>query len=252
MTPAFREQVIIVTGAASGIGLATATLLASLGARLALCDRNEEWLSLALRRLENVSEAHRHSISVVDVGNSLAVNDFVNKTVEVHGRINHVFNCAGVNPTPQPLESTPDEYWDKIINTNLRGTFNLSRAAIPHLEAAGRGSIVNVSSILGTRGSAENAVYCASKFGVIGFTKALALELGPKGIRVNCVAPGFIHTPTNMDVVKGQDAIQQAASQVALGRLGDPAEIAEAVAYLMGTEARYVTGSVLEINGGLL
>jgi NAD(P)-dependent dehydrogenase (short-subunit alcohol dehydrogenase family) len=143
----------------------------------------------------------------------------------------------------------PHRYWDKLVNTNLKGVFNITRATIPHLN---RGStFVNVSSISGIRGSAQQAVYCTTKFGLIGFSKCMALELGPRGIRVNVVAPGYIDTPTNAGIVKGGEAVERMRNGNALGRLGTPEEVADVVAFLMGEESRYMNGSVLEIDGGI-
>ena len=165
------------------------------------------------------------------------------------GKIDFVFNCAGVNPTSIPLEDTSDAYWDRLVNTNLKGVFLVTRACLPHFS---RGSaIVNVASICGIRGSALQSVYCTTKFGLIGMSKSLALELGPRGIRVNCVAPGYINTPTNAGIVKGGDAVERMRMGNALERLGTPEEVADVVAFLMGEGARYVNGSVVEIDGGL-
>lgn len=165
------------------------------------------------------------------------------------GGIDFVFNCAGVNPTSIPLEDTSDAYWDRLVTTNLKGVFLVTRACLPHL---GRGSaIVNVSSISGLRGAALQSVYCTTKFGLIGMSKSLALELGPRGVRVNCVAPGYIDTPTNAGIVKGGEAVERMRTGNALGRLGEPEEVADVVAFLMGDEARYVNGAVVEIDGGL-
>ena len=127
--------------------------------------------------------------------------------------------------------------------------FNITRAVIPHLKSGS--SFVNVSSISGLSGSAGHAVYCASKFGVIGFSKCTALELGPKGIRVNIVAPGYIDTPTNSSVVKGKESVERSARSVSMGRLGMAEEVADVVAFLFGEEARYMNGSVVEITGGI-
>lgn len=121
--------------------------------------------------------------------------------MEKCGRLDHLFNCAGINPTSIPLEETTDEYWDKLVSVNLKGVFNVTRAAIPHLKKGA--SIVNVSSISGIRPSAQQSVYCTTKYGLIGFSKCVALELGPRGIRTNVVAPGYIDTPTNAGIVKG-------------------------------------------------
>jgi NAD(P)-dependent dehydrogenase (short-subunit alcohol dehydrogenase family) len=185
----------------------------------------------------------------VDVGSTAQVQSFVAATLEKFGRIDHVFNCAGVNPTSIPLEDTPDAYWDKLVNTNLKGVFLVTRECIPHMKRGA--SIVNVSSISGVRGSAMQSVYCTTKFGLIGMSKSLALEFGPRGIRVNCVAPGYIDTPSNAGIVKGGEAVERMRLGNALERLGTPEEVADVVAFLFGEEARYVNGAVVEVDGAV-
>jgi NAD(P)-dependent dehydrogenase (short-subunit alcohol dehydrogenase family) len=223
---------------------ATALKFSSLGAKLAICDINPTPLSDL-----SSSASTQTYMQAVDVGNTQQVEDFVSNTIKELGKIDYVFNCAGVNPTSIPLEDTTDAYWDKLVNTNLKGVFLVTRACLPHLI---RGSaIVNVSSISGIRGSALQSVYCTTKFGLIGMSKSLALELGPRGIRVNCIAPGYIDTPTNAGIVKGGQAVESMRMGNALERLGTPEEVADVVAFLMGEEARYVNGAVVEIDGGL-
>jgi NAD(P)-dependent dehydrogenase (short-subunit alcohol dehydrogenase family) len=218
--------------------------MASLGASISLCDINAT-------HLENVSASCPTPILVqqVDVGDTSQVQGFVDDTMRKFGAIDFVFNCAGVNPTSIPLEDTTDAYWDKLVNTNLKGVFLVTRACAPHLQRGA--SIVNVSSMSGIRGSAMQSVYCTTKFGLIGMSKSLALELGPRGIRVNCVAPGYIDTPTNAGIVKGGEAVERMRNGNALERLGTPEEVADVVAFLFGDEARYVNGSVLEIDGAV-
>lgn len=190
-------------------------------------------------------------IEILDVASSASVSKYIGARFEGPNRkIHHVFNCAGVNPTSYKLEETTDEYWDKLMSVNLRGVYNITRATIPHMVSPG-GSYVNVSSICGLHPSANQAIYCATKFGLIGFSKSMALELGPRGIRTNVVAPGYIDTPTNAGIVKGGDAVERMAKGNSLGRLGTPEEVADVVAFLMGEGARYMNGSVVEIDGGL-
>ncbi|KAF2096390.1 NAD(P)-binding protein [Rhizodiscina lignyota] len=244
MSYRFDDKVVLITGAASGIGRATAQKLASLGATLAISDINQPNLVET-----NKLCGGKHAISLVDVGSPTGVNQWVEDTIEQYGAIHHVFNCAGVNPTSIPLVETTDEYYDKLMNTNLKGMFNVTRACIPHLKDGA--SFVNVSSISGLAPSAGNSIYCATKYGVIGFSKSMALELGPKGIRVNIVAPGYVNTPTNASVVRGNEAMERSAKTVSLGRMADPSEIADVVAFLFSNEARYMNGSVVEIEGGL-
>ncbi|KAF2738584.1 NAD(P)-binding protein [Polyplosphaeria fusca] len=242
----FQDRVVLITGAGSGIGRATAVKMASLGASLALCDINYDNLESTSKLCGATTPKH---LDDVDVSSNQEVRKFVDATATKLGRIDHVFNCAGVNPTSIPLEDTTDEYWDKLVNTNLKGVFNVTRAAIPHLKSGA--SIVNVSSISGLRGSAQQAVYCTTKYGLIGFSKCMALELGPRGIRTNVVCPGYIDTPTNAGIVKGGEAVERMVNGNALGRLGTPEDVADVVAFLFGEESRYMNGSVVEIDGGI-
>ena len=161
MSYRFDAKVCLITGAASGIGRATAQKMASLGARLALSDIN----------LEGLKETNRlcggqHLEKMFDVGSSEACNAFVSAVIDrLHG-LDHVFNCAGVNPTAYALTDTTDEYYDKLMNTNVRGTYNITRAAMPHLQAGA--SIVNVSSVMGVTASAYYGIYCATKWAIVG------------------------------------------------------------------------------------
>ncbi|KAK7190040.1 hypothetical protein PSPO01_03761 [Paraphaeosphaeria sporulosa] len=243
----FKDKVILITGAGSGIGRATAVKLASLSGTLALCDINYDNLEATAKLC--VGTPTPPLLSDVDVSSVKEVQTFLEDTLKKFHKVDHVFNCAGVNPTSIPLESTPDEYWEKLVSVNLKGVFNVTRAAIPHLT---RGStFVNVSSISGLRPSAQQAVYCTTKYGLIGFSKCIALELGPRGIRTNVVCPGYIDTPTNAGIVKGGSAIEGMVNGNALHRLGTPEEVADVVAFLMSEESRYMNGSVVEIDGGV-
>jgi len=244
MLPSFQGKVVLVTGGGSGIGRATALKMASLGASVALCDIDVSSLEAVAAACPTPSLAQR-----VDVGSTEDVQVFVNAILANLGKIDYVFNCAGVNPTSIPLEETSDAYWDQLVNTNLKGVFLITRTVLPHLQRGA--SIVNVSSISGIRGSAMQSVYCTTKFGLIGMTKSLALELGPRGIRVNCVAPGYIDTPSNAGIVKGGEFVEKMRMGNALERLGTPEEVGDVVAFLFGEESRYVNGAVLEIDGGV-
>ncbi|KAF2854284.1 short-chain dehydrogenase/reductase-like protein SDR [Plenodomus tracheiphilus IPT5] len=244
MSKSFQGKVVLVTGGGSGIGRATALKMASLGASIALCDINLTNLEAVAAPCPTPTLAQK-----VDVGSTPDVQSFVDATLARFSKIDYVFNCAGVNPTSIPLEDTTDAYWDKLVNTNLKGVFLVTRTVLPHLQRGA--AIVNVSSISGIRGSAMQSVYCTTKFGLIGMTKSLALELGPRGIRVNCVAPGYIDTPSNAGIVKGGEFVERMRVGNALERLGTPEEVADVVAFLFGEESRYMNGAVLEIDGGL-
>lgn len=186
----------------------------------------------------------------MNVASKVDVELRVAEVVSAFGRLDHVFNCAGINPTSYALTETTDEYWDKLVNVNLKGLYLVTRATIPHITSPG-GSYVNVSSICGLYPQALQAIYCATKHGVIGFSKSMALELGPKGVRTNVVAPGYINTPTNSGVVEGGEGVTRMEEGNSLGRLGTPEEVADVVAFLMSEEAKYMNGSVVEIHGGL-
>ncbi|KAH6668887.1 hypothetical protein B0J14DRAFT_599530 [Halenospora varia] len=177
--------------------------------------------------------------------------------MKTYSRLNHVFNCAGINPTAMPTTEVTDEYWNKILTTNLTGNFNISRASIPHLSSSSshpstiHPSILNTSSIAGLAPTAGFTPYCSSKFAIIGLSKCLALELGPRGIRVNALAPGYIDTPTNACVVRGEEGVREAEGRVALGRMGSVVEVVDVVLFLLGEGGRYVNGSVVEVSGGI-
>lgn len=221
----------------------SAAKMASLGARLAICDINLQGLIAT-----NDLCGGGHLAEIVDVASSEACNSFIVTIINHYSRLDHVFNCAGVNPTAYALTDTTDAYYDRLANTNLKGTYSITRAAIPHLPSGS--SIVNVSSMMGVTVAANYAIYCMTKWGIVGFTKAMALELGPKGVRCNAVAPGYINTPTNAGVLAGPEAVAAQEKRVAMGRMGTPEEVADVVAYLFSNEARYVTGSIVEVNGG--
>jgi NAD(P)-dependent dehydrogenase (short-subunit alcohol dehydrogenase family) len=264
MPDSFADKVVLITGAGSGIGRATALKLAGLKARLALTDINGPSLSSTLEACSKISMQEAaaaeapdaavepppsHFSSVFDIGSSAACNGFIAGTMKHYGTINHIFNCAGVNPTSYATADVTDEYWDRLMSTNLKGLFNMTRACIPHLQPGS--SFVNVSSLAGTSPMAGFAVYSATKYGIIGFSKCLALELGPRGIRTNVVAPGFINTPSNASVVAGPDAVERNRLAVSLGRIGSVDEVADVVVFLMGHGARYINGAVIDVDGGV-
>ncbi|KAH8674034.1 short-chain dehydrogenase/reductase-like protein SDR [Xylariales sp. PMI_506] len=250
MTGRFANKVVLITGAASGIGRATALKLAGEGATISLCDINEEALAQVASELPPPAGTG-HAQHKCDVGSSADCEAAVEATLaSLGGRLDFVFNCAGINPLALDIGDTTDAYFDKLVNTNLRGPYNVTRACVPHLKSGS--AIVNVSSTAGLRASKGFSIYCATKFGVIGFTKSMALELGPKGIRVNCVAPGPTDTPTMAGNVEGAGISNDALiSSIALGRLGQADEIADVVAFLFSDESRFMNGSVVEVSGGI-
>jgi NAD(P)-dependent dehydrogenase (short-subunit alcohol dehydrogenase family) len=190
MSKPFKGKVVIITGAGSGIGRATSIKLSQQGATLALTDIN----AISLQETLSFCVPGSHSTSSFDIASTTSCNEFITFTIKIYSKINHIFNCAGRNPVNISTVDITDEYWDSIINTNLKGMFNITRACIPHLDSGA--SFVNVSSVAGLQPTNGFASYCASKYAVVGFSKCIALELGPKGIRTNIVAPGYIDTPT--------------------------------------------------------
>lgn len=220
-------------------------MLASKGAHLVLCDIDRAGLIILEKELQG-----NHYPCETDVGRSDDCHHLVSSLTSAQelSRIDCLFNCAGINPKYCPLGDTTDEMWDQLMNANLRGIYNMTRACLPYFKPGS--SIVNMSSMAGIQASAGLSIYNATKFGVIGFSKSMALELGPKGVRVNVVAPGPIDTPTNMAILQGREPMQGAEGETALGRMGKPEEVADAVCYLLSDKSSFVNGTVLEISGG--
>jgi NAD(P)-dependent dehydrogenase (short-subunit alcohol dehydrogenase family) len=246
----FREQVIIITGASSGIGKATAIKLAKDGAVLALADINTESLALTLQQCAVASnDSQKHLIRRLDVCSTTEIERFVQDVMAELGSITHVFNCAGINPTTLEISQITDDYWHKMIDTNLKSIFTMTRACLQYMKSGG--SFVNVSSVLGLHPTEGLGVYCATKYAVIGMSKCLALETGRRGIRVNVICPGPINTPTNNSVRKGKLRVDATAATIGLGRLGTAEEVADVVGFLFSEQSRYVNGSVVEVNGGM-
>ena len=240
----FKGRRIYVTGAASGIGLATARILAEGGAALALVDVNEEGLK------EAAVETGGRPIAV-DLRDGAAIDRSVQNAAEDFGGLDGVLNCAGVAHGAGLGELTPDE-WDRVIAINLTAPYRVCRAALPFLREQVGGSIVNVASGVALLPAGPGATaYVASKGGLISFTKALAAELGP-GIRANAVCPGIADTPMGASVLQrpGQVDAEAFLARYALKRAADASEIAEAIAFLISDEASFITGIVLAVDGG--
>lgn len=207
---------------------ATAIKLHQLGAKLAITDVSET----GAQGTADLCGGDPHIWRKMDVSDSEDVERQVGDIASHFGKIDHVFNCAGVNPTSTPLTETSEAYYDKLMGVNLKGMFLVTKATIPHITTPG-GTYVNVSSISGLHATAGTAVYCATKFGVIGFSKSMALELGPRGVRVNVVAPGYIDTPTNAGIAKGTvEARARMEKGNSLGRMGMPQDIADVSLFL--------------------
>ncbi|CAG8982224.1 hypothetical protein HYALB_00013706 [Hymenoscyphus albidus] len=246
MSSDIKRKVVLITGAGSGIGRATAIKLHVLGAILAITDRD----IFGTQETYRLCGGKPHYWGVLDVTNKDDISIRIAEIVSRFEHIDHVFNCAGINPTTYALTDTSDEYFDSLMNVNVKGVYNITKETILYM-AKGVGSYVNVSSICGLRPKNGFAIYCATKYAIIGFSKSMALELGPMGIRTNVVAPGYIDTPTNAAVVEGQEAVKAMVDATSLGRMGTAEEVADVVVFLMSKEARYMNGSVVEIDGGI-
>jgi len=231
-----KNKVCIVTGAAQGIGAATCAKFAEEGAIVIGCDRRTELMD---ERFE------KHAVDVTD---RVDVDLMVAAVLERHGRIDVLVNNAGITKDARLVKMTLEQF-DAVIDVNLRGVFHCAQAVAGPMVAQGSGVILNASSVVGLYGNFGQTNYAASKFGVIGFTKTWSRELGPKGVRVNAVAPGFIETPILATIP--DKVMQQMREKVPLQRLGRPEEIANVYAFLASDEASYINGAVIEVSGGM-
>jgi NAD(P)-dependent dehydrogenase (short-subunit alcohol dehydrogenase family) len=244
-------RVALITGAGSGIGRATALVFAREGARLALSDIAAEGGEETLRM---VREAGAEAIFVrTDVSKLAEVEALAAKVVATWGRMDCAFNNAGVDGKMAKLAECTEETWNRTLAVNLSGVFFCMKAEIPQMLRQGGGAIVNTASVAGLTGSPGLPAYVASKHGVVGLTRAAALEYGREKIRVNCVCPGPIRTPMLGRLLTGRPEMEHRfASAEPLKRLGEPSEIAEAVAWLCSESASYVTGHAMPVDGGYM
>ena len=241
----FSGKIAIVTGASRGIGRAIATTLASRGATVVAAARGEN----AAETVDAIATAGgRAERASVDVTDPAAVDALVSGVLERHGRIDVLVNNAGITRDQLMLRMKRDD-WDQVIATNLTSAFTCAQAVLKPMIKQRGGRIVSISSVVGQMGNAGQANYAASKAGLIGFSKALAREVASRNITVNVVAPGLVET----DMTKGiaEKAQGEWASQIPLGRIGAPGDIAAAVCFLASDEASYITGHVLAVNGGM-
>ena len=241
----FTGQVALVTGATRGIGAAIALELAQRGVKVtgtATTDEGVGRISAALAGREGCRGVR------LDVNDAAAAEALTERIVKEQGALHILVNNAGITRDQLALRMK-DNDWDAVLDTNLKAVFRLSRAVIRPMMKQRYGRIVNVTSVVGASGNPGQANYAAAKAGVAGMTRALARELGSRGITVNCVAPGFI--ATDMTAALGEEQQKTLIGQIPLGRLGQPADIAHAVAYLASPQAGYVTGEQLHVNGGM-
>ena len=241
-----KGKVSIITGGASGIGKATVLKFAQEGAIVAVCDLNQETIDATVNE---VKAAGGEAVGyIVNVTNKSQINDMVADVKARFGRIDVLMNNANIVQDAQLTKMT-DEQFDLVIDINLRGVYNCAKAVVDTMVAQGGGVILNASSVVGVYGNFGQTNYAATKFGVIGFVKTWAKELGKKGIRANAVCPGFVATP----ILKAmpEKVIQAMEDRVPMERMAQPEEIANLYAFLASDEASYINGAAIEITGGL-
>lgn len=246
----FEDQTVLITGAASGIGLATATQCAEEGARVVVTDINSAGEEVADELADVGAGAHFYELDVTD-GERFA--EVVDEVADEYG-LDVLVNNAGTGHPSSFIEDTDTSMWEYVLDVNLHGVWNGCRAALGHLKEQGEGSIVNVASLAAIRGFPQQAAYATSKAAVLHFTKTVAAEGGPRGVRANAVCPGFTETQMLEQFLMMQDDPEAAREQMRedypLGRLGEAEEIAECITFLASDRASWVTGHGLVVDGG--
>jgi len=240
-----KDKVSIITGGGRGIGRATALKFAREGAIVALCDMDQASVDEALAAIK--AEGLQAMGFIVDVTKRATIDAMVQAIMAKHGRIDVLVNNAGIVMDAQ-LKKMSDAAFDKVIDVNLKGTYNCARAVVDIMIEQGSGVILNASSIVGIFGNFGQTNYAASKFGVIGMVKTWARELGKKGIRANAVCPGFVETSIISSIP--EKVLDTMRERVPMGRLGKPEDIANTYAFLASDEASYINGAVIEVSGG--
>lgn len=245
----FQGKTAIVTGAGSGVGRAMALGLANEGASVVIADLSAE---RAEGVAKEIASAGGSALAVdVDVADAGRVREMVAKTIEKFGKVDILISNAGWDKV-MPFVETDEGLWDRVIDINYRGHVACAHAAVPHMIEAGSGKIVFIASDAGRVGSSGEALYSGAKGAVIAFSKAIARETARKGINVNCVAPGLTDTPMLAEVSEGNEKLMGAIIRsIPLGRVGTPEEVAKAALFLASSDADYITGQTLSVNGGL-
>ncbi|ATX79285.1 3-oxoacyl-[acyl-carrier-protein] reductase [Mariprofundus aestuarium] len=241
------NKIALVTGASRGIGNVVAKQLAAAGFNLAICGTTQATIDKAAEEIRAASGVEVLA-KAVDVSDRDQMQGFVQEAAKHFGRLDVLVNNAGITRDNLSMRMKPDD-WSAVIDTNLSSVFNAMQAALKPMMRARAGRIINISSVVAGMGNPGQLNYCASKGGVEAMTRSLAREVGSRGITVNAVAPGFIATDMTADL--GDDAHAKLTGQIPLGRLGQPEDIAAAVAFLASDAAGYITGQVLHVNGGM-
>ena len=241
-----ENKVCVITGAANGIGFATAQKFSNEGALAMICDMNQEQVDAAVKKI--MDAGGRAEGYVLNVTDRASIDLVVAALMARHGRIDVLINNAGITKDARLVNMTEQQF-DAVVDVNLKGVFNCTQAVVPHMLRAGKGSIVSASSVVGLYGNFGQTNYAATKFGVIGMTMTWARELGPKGIRVNAVCPGFVETGILATIP--EDVLKGMQERSWLRRLGQPEELANVYAFLASDESSYINGIALEASGGM-
>lgn len=243
------DQVAVITGGNAGIGKAIALKLAEEGAKIAILGTNSETGEAAAIEIKQEVPFAQVLFYQVDVSKTAQVEECLKKISDHFGKVDILVNNAGVT-ADQLLMKMSEEEWDRVIAVNLKSCYNMCRAVVRSMMKARKGKIINISSVVGLTGNAGQVNYAASKAGMIGFTKALAKELAPRQILVNCIAPGFIQTKMTDSLSESQK--ESILKEIPLGRMGIPIEIAHAVWFLASPLSSYMTGQVMTVDGGMV
>jgi NAD(P)-dependent dehydrogenase (short-subunit alcohol dehydrogenase family) len=252
MNISFEDKVALITGAGSGLGLATAKAFAESGAAVVLADWNETSVRSAAEELK--AEGYQALAIRCDVSDEAQVESMVHQTVKAFGRLDAAYNNAGIQNVLAETADTTREDYDRVMGINLRGVWSCMKFELQQMREQGSGTIVNCSSLGGLLGGAGRGIYHAAKHGVLGFTKSAALEYAARGIRINAICPGMIQTPmSDQMVAAGQgEALKAMEKSIPMGRVGRPEEIANAVLWLCSDAASYVTGQSVSVDGGFV
>ena len=250
MAGELKNKVALVTGGTSGIGESTALLFAEAGAKVVIAGRRETEGNAVV---EQIRKAGGEATFIkTDVGKAAEVQALVQKTIDKYGRLDTAFNNAGVEGNWTPLVEMPEEDWDRVIDTNLKGAWLCLKYEIPQMLKTGGGTIVNMSAVAGLMGTPAAAHYGASKHGVIALTRTAALEHASHNIRVNAVCPAVIETPMGERLFGAPEVRPEAVAMHPIGRFGTPREIAEAVLWLASEKSSFMTGHYIVLDGGFL
>ncbi len=250
MTPNFHGKVAVVTGGGSGIGRAACLAFARCGAKVVVASRGHASGEATVRAIKDTGGDA--TFVSTDVSQATDVEALMKTTVERYGRLDFLFTSAGTQPTPGPTVDETEQAWNENIDVNLKGAWLCMKYALPAMQKSGGGAIVHCAAATGLVGFANWTSQCASKHGVVGMTKAVALEFAKEGIRANCVCPGLIRTPMLETLAGGADNVDSLAGMEPMGRIGTPDDVANAVIFLCSEHSAFITGQALPVDGGMV